>query len=1310
MLITSTHIDGPAERIYHGANFTEMRVPKDQYFSRHWKELSRYAGKGDMSAPTIAATGQSPTLMHEVYLQEYADADVIIHDFPFTVDYDLFLGLDNKPRIYNAHNCETELYKKLHDGADSAPIHELVQRCEQKLLNHTDAVWYCSPDDLTAFRALAPEASFEAVFAPNGLSLQPLNTAQTKPKHAVFMGSGHLPNAEAAQWIVQQLAPALPDWQFDLFGTCLSTNTQVGKNVKVHGLVDAKLKQKLLTEATVALNPMQSGSGSNVKVFDYFAHGTAVLSTPMGLRGIDAVAEQHVYVAELEQFASQLQLIAKAADKRDQIAQQGWQWARDHYSWQAIATPLLAQINTLAHAAKKTPKTNLVLALNDYDSYANIGGGCVRTQGLYQAVAEHYPVVLLCFSPHQALATRQAAPNVHVIEVPKTNAHLHQEAQDNSRCSPISVNDIVASQQVTANPWLQTIYMELTKSAHAIVAEHVYMTPLPLQAHHRFIYSSHNHEGDLKKRLLPERGQALADQVVALEKRAVATAISTLAVSESDAQLLSQTQSAGPIFVVPNGALPPQEASAEDIAKVEQKVQKTGLSAVFLGSAHPPNVEAAKFIVNQLAPACPQVQFHLVGSVCHAIHHFPANVVNWDVVDESLKTAIMSQVNLALNPVISGSGSNIKLADFMGNGLYTLSTPFGVRGYSESIAAHYQLTELDQFAHSLKQLDPKQIDTPDLRAQRRQLFDTQLSMYAQGQGLVDYLQQIDTPRKRVLFVTYRYTSPTLGGAEQFFEELVKAADNQGDYLVDVVAPEVSSLRSEHRFREEYLWDDQTQALTGLRRTRFQRFAVDGNDAGFWAQDLADLWRVHPAFERGVYQQLAQQKAIPTNEAALAWGWGHPETSLSGGVQRWAFSDCAVHVPEQSHLTLQGEAVNGLVLSVFDGQQQLILEKSMKGKFTVKLTALPAGAVRLFSSVPTGAVPDPRPLAFRLIELQVNDQVLDLGLTPLCTVNDLPADVGFDVMDKAAKARARHNLTDVRGPWSSGLERYLAHHIHEYDAVVTHNVVFRPAVAAVHYAHQAGVPSLIVPHAHLDDDYYHFPDLMQTIQHASVVFGSPKAACGFYQKKGANAQYLPSGIDVDEPFNDEDIVDFDAIYANELSNKSHVETPFVLVLGRKSGAKGYQHVIDAVNGFKGKVRVVLIGPDDDGVAVNSPHATYLGRQSREVVRGALQRCLALVTMSRSESFGIVLLEAWLAHKPVIANTYCAAFHDMAVHEHNALLVEDNTQSLAAAIERLLMDPDLAQRLGDQGHELTARYDWSAVGQQFLTTLGSLIQSK
>ena len=100
------------------------------------------------------------------------------------------------------------------------------------------------------------------------------------------------------------------------------------------------------------------------------------------------------------------------------------------------------------------------------------------------------------------------------------------------------------------------------------------------------------------------------------------------------------------------------------------------------------------------------------------------------------------------------------------------------------------------------------------------------------------------------------------------------------------------------------------------------------------------------------------------------------------------------------------------------------------------------------------------------------------------------------------------------------------------------------------------------------------------------------------------------------------------------------------------------------------------------------------------------CKVLVNMSSSESFGIVLLEAWMAGKPVIVNDSCAAFHDLAINNHNALLV-DGVSSLREAIERLVSDGELCDRLAENGKRSLENYDWANVGSLFVESCRELI---
>ena len=101
------------------------------------------------------------------------------------------------------------------------------------------------------------------------------------------------------------------------------------------------------------------------------------------------------------------------------------------------------------------------------------------------------------------------------------------------------------------------------------------------------------------------------------------------------------------------------------------------------------------------------------------------------------------------------------------------------------------------------------------------------------------------------------------------------------------------------------------------------------------------------------------------------------------------------------------------------------------------------------------------------------------------------------------------------------------------------------------------------------------------------------------------------------------------------------------------------------------------------------------------------CLALVNMSISESFGMVLLEAWLAGRPVIVNAECSAFLDLAIHEHNALLVTKDT--LSTALIQLGSDRSLGDRLGSTGRSIVDEYSWSNVCAHFVDTCEKMVKS-
>jgi glycosyltransferase involved in cell wall biosynthesis len=164
---------------------------------------------------------------------------------------------------------------------------------------------------------------------------------------------------------------------------------------------------------------------------------------------------------------------------------------------------------------------------------------------------------------------------------------------------------------------------------------------------------------------------------------------------------------------------------------------------------------------------------------------------------------------------------------------------------------------------------------------------------------------------------------------------------------------------------------------------------------------------------------------------------------------------------------------------------------------------------------------------------------------------------------------------------------------------------------------------------------------------------------------------------------------------------------VLFLGRIEEAKGVFELVDAVAKLAArlpKLRLVLGGAGD--VDQVRHRAAALGILERielpgwldEHARAAeLQRASVFCLPSHAEGLPMALLEAMAASKAVVASRV-GAIPEAVVDGDNGLLVPaHDSAALAAALERVLADPALGQRLGTQARATVEQhYSLDAVG--------------
>jgi phosphatidylinositol alpha-1,6-mannosyltransferase len=109
--------------------------------------------------------------------------------------------------------------------------------------------------------------------------------------------------------------------------------------------------------------------------------------------------------------------------------------------------------------------------------------------------------------------------------------------------------------------------------------------------------------------------------------------------------------------------------------------------------------------------------------------------------------------------------------------------------------------------------------------------------------------------------------------------------------------------------------------------------------------------------------------------------------------------------------------------------------------------------------------------------------------------------------------------------------------------------------------------------------------------------------------------------------------------------------------------------------------------------------FVGEVAHEQTARYLRFADVFCRPSRSEGLGSAFLEAMATGVPVVA-TPVGGIPDFLRHGQNGLLVERPTpERLAATLEELMVDPDLARRVSRAGLELVRdRYRWDRIADE------------
>ncbi|WP_149499015.1 glycosyltransferase family 4 protein [Roseiconus lacunae] len=276
--------------------------------------------------------------------------DVLWLDHIDSFQYRCFLDRQkHRVTVVDMHNIYSLILLRLARETENRVKRQLLclearrmERIEQQVCREADVILAVSKVEADHFESLGADC---VIVAPNGADCDAVSFS-SHPRHKnriLFLGAmGWHPNFSAAMFLAREVLPAvrteIPDAELFLVGRDPPSELAAldGKSgVTVTGMVPEVMPY--LSSSAVFAVPLDSGGGTRLKILEAFAAGIPVVSTQVGVEGIEAVDQEHLIVSERADFAATIKQMLRRAN-HDYMVRAARKLVEQRYSWDSIGS------------------------------------------------------------------------------------------------------------------------------------------------------------------------------------------------------------------------------------------------------------------------------------------------------------------------------------------------------------------------------------------------------------------------------------------------------------------------------------------------------------------------------------------------------------------------------------------------------------------------------------------------------------------------------------------------------------------------------------------------------------------------------------------------------------------------------------------------------------------------------------------------------------------------------------------------------------------------------------------------------------
>ncbi len=269
----------------------------------------------------------------------------------------------NAATILRLHNIEYQIWQRFALETKSPLKRYYLKSLAHRLRKYEEAAWasYDLLLPITEVDAALVRGSgihTQMVVAPFGI-----DNANLHPDNEKTVWNGYhlgamdwMPNKESLNWFLQDVWPEmhrqLPTFEFYFAGRQMPESYKALNLPGAHCMGEVPDAAKFVEDKKILIVPLRSGGGIRVKILEAMALKKIVISSDVGIQGIDATPGKHYLAASTkEELINAVKWCLENKERAMEIGEQAAQLVKDKYERRNITKRIINKLNLMRPAS-----------------------------------------------------------------------------------------------------------------------------------------------------------------------------------------------------------------------------------------------------------------------------------------------------------------------------------------------------------------------------------------------------------------------------------------------------------------------------------------------------------------------------------------------------------------------------------------------------------------------------------------------------------------------------------------------------------------------------------------------------------------------------------------------------------------------------------------------------------------------------------------------------------------------------------------------------------------------------------------------